>query len=279
MIRRWWLVFVVLNLIAGLVIITGGCGKDEPSALRLVAPNGFYYKGEMSDTIPDSLLEFAVVDGNNNYIPAVQIQLEPVEGDGTLSHRSVTTDSTGYARFWYAFTGALGHAVVRLTIPTDTVIIELRANTLIPGVHGQGQYVLFDDTYADVRHFNGDPASIDEDPSYWRVYVNYEQALGVVVIVDDSNHDETANDAEQVEGVIVNTVYSKKTPEGIGIGSPIDSVRSAYGTPDTVWLYDDGNPANKAVAFDYNRLGMTFYCDTLDTIVEEIHLTEYVTGK
>jgi len=231
----------------------------------------------MGDTIPDKVLQFAVADKNDNYLPNQQIQLYLMEGDGHLNPKSVTTDSTGIASFPYGFTGDSGHAVIRLVVEgIDSLDIFLRANTLIPGPGGQAQCVLFDDTYADVKNFNGLPASVDVDPDYWVVYANYESALGVVVVIDDANKDESAADWEEVKGVIVNTVYSKKTAQGIGIGSPIDSVRGVYGEPNRIWFYDLGPPEEWAVVFDYDSFGLSFFCDTVGTNVEEIHLTEWI---
>jgi len=259
-----------------------GCGDNDgpvgPGNLaKIVAINGLYYKGVMGDTIPDTVLQFTVADKNNNYLPNQQIQLFLVEGDGHLNPKSITTDSSGIAGFPYAFTGDSGHAVIRLIAPdVDTLDILLRANTLIPGLHGQGQYVLFDDTYADVKNFNGDPASVDVDPDYWVVYANFESALGVVVVIEDANQDNSAADWEEVKGVIVNTVYLGTTTDTIpiGIGSSISDVRAIFPDPDTV-RYDPIPPP--AVYIRYLSKGLTFYGDfTADTNIVEIHLSENI---
>jgi hypothetical protein len=203
--------------------------------------------------------------------------LEPHGGDGELSHRSITTDSSGTAGFWYAFTGDSGHAVIRLVAEgIDSLDIFLRANTLIPGPHGQGQYVLFDDTFADVKNFNGLPASVDVDPDYWVVYANYESALGVVVVIEDANQDNSAADWEEVKGVIVNSVYKGTTTDTIpiGIGSSISDMRAIFGDPDTV-RYDPIPPP--AVYIRYLSKGLTFYGNfTTDTNIVEIHLSENI---
>ena len=261
------------------------CGDDDgpvgpDGRTRIVPVNELlHYKGVMGDTIPDTVLQFAVADKNDNYLPNQQIQLEPHGGDGELSHRSITTDSSGTAGFWYAFTGDSGHAVIRLvTEGIDSLDIFLRANTLIPGPHGQGQYVLFDDTYADVKKFNGDPASVDTYIDHPIIYVNYEESLGVVVMVYDLDTNAVIYDTSSVYGVIVNTVYEGKTADSIGVGSPVDSVREAeaFGLPDSIWFYDNDDPAERAVVLEYFDLGLTFYCDTADTNVEEIHMIEWV---
>ena len=253
-----------------------GCGDDGPvgpgNPEKIVAINGMYYKGVMGDTIPDTVLQFAVADKNDNYLPNQQIQLEPHGGDGELSHRSITTDSSGTTGFWYAFTGDSGHAVIRLVADgIDSLDILLRANTLIPGPSGQAQYVLFDDTYGEVKKFNGDPASVDIYDSSETIYVNYETALGVVIMVYDLDTNGVIYDTSSVYGVIVNTVYTGITVEGIGVGSPLDSLRKAWGEPDRI-EYDPRPPA--AIAVEYYTRGLTFYCWLSDTSVFEIHLKE-----
>lgn len=264
-----------------------GCGDDDNGPIgpgdpaKIVAINGVYYKGEMGDTIPDTILKFAVADKNDNYLPDQQILLNPLAGDGELSHLSITTDSTGVAGFTYAFTGSRGHARIRLMVYNiDTVDILLRANTLIPGPSGQGQYVLFNDTYADVKNFNGTPASVDMYSNHSIIYVNYEASLGVVVMVYDLDTNAIIYDTSSVYGVIVNTVYEGTTNDAIpiGIGSSISDIRSVFGEPDTV-RYDSassGSPGDSAVYVRDLDKGLTFYCDFEDTTVFEIHLIEWV---
>jgi len=264
------------------------CGDDDNPVnsgklKRIVPINGLYYKGVMGDTIPDTVLQFAVADKNDNHLPNQQIQLYLIEGNGDLNPKSITTDSSGKAGFPYGFTGSKGHARIRLLAPDiDTLDILLRANTLIPGPSGQGQYVLFDDTYADVKNFNGLPASVDVDPHYWIVYANYESALGVVIVIEDANQDSSAADWEEVKGVIVNTVYQGTTIDSIpiGIDSSISAVRAVFPEPDTV-RYDPpppgAPPSDSAVYIRYLKKGLTFYGDfTADTSIFEIHLSEDV---
>ncbi len=276
---------IIISLLAAGIMCFGfliSCGDDDNgpvgpgSPAKIFAINGLYYKGVMGDTIPDTVLQFAVADKNDNYLPNQQIQLCPLEGDGELSHRSIITDSSsGTAGFWYAFTGDSGHSAIRLVVENvDSLDIQFRANTLIPGEHGQAQYVLFDDTYTDVKHFNGIPASVDVFDSSEIIYVNYEAALGVVAMVYDLDTNGVIYDTSSIYGVIVNTIYTGTTAEGIGVGSPIDSLRSAWGEPDTIWL-DPRPPA--AIAVEYYAYGLTFYCWPSDTSVFEIHLTENIT--
>jgi hypothetical protein len=272
--------FFLTAAIAALICIFGGCGDDKPTdsdkRSRIVAFNGLYYK---ADSLQQKPLRFAVVDKNDSYLLGQLIRLELVEGDGTLSDTAITTDTvTGIAEFSYDFTGNLGHAVVRLIAPDiDSLDIQIRTDILLPGPGGQAQYVLFDDVYTDVKNFNGLPASVDVFEGSSVIYVNYEAELGVVVMFYDLDTNGVIYDTSSVYGVIVNTndhtTYTGTTPEGIGIGSTIDSLRSAYGQPDSVW-WDSRPPAS--VVVEYDSLGLTFYCDPSDTSVFEIHLVEMI---
>jgi hypothetical protein len=225
-----------------ILILFLGCGDDNgpvnsDDSNEIVAINGLYYKGEMGDTIPDTILQFAVIDKDSNYLIDQQIQLEPIGGDGELSHRSIMTDSSGTAGFWYAFTGDSGHAVIRLVVEdVDSLDIFLRANTVILGPGGQAQYILLTDTYADVKGLNGPPQSIDIDTVKWAVFANYEDSLGVVVLIDDVNRNEDADEFENVQGIGVDNVYDGTTLDSIpiGIGSPFADVRTLYGAPDRI---------------------------------------------
>jgi hypothetical protein len=271
------------------LILFFGCGDDDGPvgpevATGIIAFNGRYYKGNMGYPVPDTILRFAVADEDGDYLVNQQIQLHPLAGDGELSDRSIITDSSGTAGFWYAFTGDSGHAAIRLVAEgIDSLDILLRANTLIPGPHGQGQYVLFDDTYADVKKFNGDPASVDIYQDSPIIYVDYEESLGVVVMVYDLDTNGVIYDTSSVYGVIVNTndytTYTGTTAEGIGVGSSISDIRAVYREPDTI-RYDSAPPDSPGDSAVYIRdldRGLTFYSDfTADTSVLEIHLIEWV---
>jgi len=231
----------------------------------------------MGDAIPDTVLQFAVADKNNNYIPNQQIQLFPLEGDGELSHRSIITDSLGLAGFWYAFTGDSGHAVIRLVAEgIDSLDILLRANTLIPGPGGQGQYVLLTDTYAEVKGFNGPPQSIDTPfPNNWLVVVNYESSLGLAVLINDVSHNKDADDFEDVLAIAVNTVYDGTTLDSIPIriGSPFADVRTVYGDPNEI--VPDSDTTGPFLRICYENLETEFIGDLdPDTTIIEIDLVE-----
>lgn len=234
---------------------------------KLLLATGPYYKGTMGDTLLDPPLTLVVLDTNGSGMPDQQIQLHPVEGDGELATRSVTTDASGEATVGYNFNGSMGHAVIMATAidDKDTVEAYLRANTLIPGV--QGQYIKLDDLYQDVLELNGQPASVDTYPDHTIIYINYESALGVVVMLQDTTGTQQTTPDMPVYGVIVNSIYDKTTSEGIGIGSSMDDLRVAYGIPDTIYI-DAGD-----INVSYFGQGMTYWCtNNADTTIEEMHL-------
>jgi hypothetical protein len=234
-------------------------------------------------------LTFTVNDDKGQPVAGATVRCSRIVGDGTIFADSLKTDSTGHVTFSYSFDGNRGDAILMAKVPgVDSEQVYVRANTLIPGVGGQAQYILLSDKYRDVKNYNGTPASIDADPASWIVYANYEQALGVVVVLPDVKHDSTAVDSAEVLSVIVNTVYTGKTKDSIGIGSTLQAVRAIYGDPDTI-KYD---PPSPPIYIRYVDQGLLFYGDTqllngipvLDTIIHEIHFTDAVpvitpTGK
>lgn len=266
--------YSLLTVAMAVVLCIAGCDGDDngngPITVDgLAAVNGLYYKGEMGGSSLTPELVFGVKDSDGNWLPNYQIQLHQIAGDGELSSRSVTTDSTGLAAVTYSFDADLGHAEILATARSeqDSVTVFLRANTLIPGDSGQGQYVLLNDIFATVTAINGSPASVDVYTNHETTYMNYEDSLGVVVMIDDPDDQNQYFDTSSVRGVIVNTRYEGTTAEGIGIGSNMSDLRAAYGEPDSVrYSFED-------ILVRYWSLGMDCFCsDNADTTVIEIHI-------
>jgi hypothetical protein len=124
-------------------------------------------------------------------------------------------------------------------------------------------------------NFDGQPERVDPDPNFWLNYAVYEATYGVVVMVYDVNHNYAADIGEPVEGVIVNNeivTYQGTTADGIGVGSPLSDVISAYGQPDSSFYDDD--PIKPADVYFYFSMGLTFFMDPTDSVTFEIHLTD-----
>ncbi len=251
---------------------TGSGTSGAPS--KVVALSGQWYKGAMgSSTITPSPL-FAVQDIANNPIPGETITFERIDGDGTIADSSISVDNSCTAMLGYTFDGLFGHAVIQANSGSvDSAVVNIRADVLIPGNNFQGQYIMNGDAYRNVVHFNGVPVSVDEDPNFWIMYANYESSLGIVFVLDDPDHGADADSGEAVLGVIVNSVYDGKTPTafGIGIGSSMAEVRTAFGAPTSITF--DGTPP-PAVVIEYTPIGMTLFGAPADadTTIFEIHL-------
>ncbi|MCK4573218.1 MAG: hypothetical protein KAU36_02550, partial [candidate division Zixibacteria bacterium] len=275
---------IALFLLIGPMALLFGCGDDDPPVkpppvipTGMEVLNGDLYKAVMGSAEVDPALEFGVYDDDGDSLPNQWVHFRRLVGDGTFVADSVRSDTIGRATAEYVFDGSMGHAEIQAFLrDVDTVSVTMRANTLIPGTVGQAQYVLFNDRYAGVKDYNGEPASVDVDPTSWILYANYEAALGLVVVIEDVNHDEQAVDTADVLSVIVNTIYAGKTADSIGIGSTMADLRAAYGAPDTI-LYDPAPPAARYIR--YNDLGLTIYADlTADTTIFEIHMTGIISA-
>lgn len=284
--------YVFLIATAAMTLGILGCDGDDngsgPITIEgLAAVNGLYYKGEMGSSALTPELIFGVKDNDGNWLPGYQIQLHLIEGDGELSARSVTTDSTGLAAVTFTFDGDLGHAEILATArdEKDSVTVYLRANTLIPGNSGQGQYVLLDDVYADVLALNGTPTSLD--PFGAVVVANYESEFGLVVLHYDTNEDGAIEADSPVFGVLVvdsvypqstgSSVWSKRyegmTQDSIQIGSSYHAdIVPVYGEADTIWLDDD--PQLPALVVEYDSLFLNFWCFPDDTTAFQIDIFE-----
>ncbi len=244
---------------------TATVAVENPESID--ASEGLYYKGEMGSAALTPLLTFQVIDAAGGASTQAWIHFELLGGDGTLSADSILPGLAGAAYPTYNFSGSFGYADLRAKVKgVDSVDVYLRANTLIPGLGGQGQYAHFGDPYSVARGFNGNPEGVT--PVGYINYVEYEQTLGVVLMVLDTVPNDVADGIEPIYGVIVNTVYDKKTADGIGVNSHISDVIAVYGQPDTSYL-DPTPPA--ADVYHYDDPPMDFFADTADSLVFEIH--------
>ncbi len=274
-------------LLAAMTIsFIAGCGEDKPTEPppgpdNVLSINGNFFKAVMGDTITDRSLNFAVRDKNNKKLPGQWLYFDLLSGDGTLSADSIKTDSTGIAHLTYAFDSLLGHADLEfLARGVDTSEIQIRANTLVPGIGGQAQYILFEDTYLDCKNYNGLPLSVDVDPSFWITYANYENALDIVFVIDDRDSSETAEDNEDVLAVLLTSGYTGKTKDSIGIGSTLNEIKAVYGPPDSIY-FDAVQPP--ALGVVYGSQGLLFFIDTVapgtvdtNTAAFEIHMDDFI---
>ena len=276
-------------LLAGMTIsFIAGCGREKPVGPppppepdKVLSVNGYYFKAVMGDTITDRPLNFSVEAENNAIFPDKWLYFDLLSGDGTLLADSIKTDAKGIAHLTYAFDGLLGHAEIQfLARDIDTSQIQIRANTLVPGIGGQAQYILFEDTYLDCKNYNGLPLSVDVDSSFWITYANYENALDVVIVIDDRDSSETAEDNEDVLAIILTSGYTGKTKDSIGIGSTLNEIKAVYGQPDSIY-FDAAQPP--ALGVVYGSEGLLFFIDTVasgtvdtNTAAFEIHMDDFI---
>ena len=247
--------------------------------VAIVSLNGLYFKGTMEDSVTHLPMQFAVINDGGEYLLNQQIQITLLEGDGYLGPKSIGTDTSGVAESQYTFNGSLAYATIRLWVAdVDTLDVFLRAGAMVPGAHGQAQYILLDDTYEQVVGFNGQPDSIDTFIGHSIMYVNYESTLGVVVMLYDLDMNRQVYDTSSVYGVILNTVYEGTTFDNppIGVGSPLADLRAVWGDPSRIY-YEGPRPA---IVIGYDSLLATFYghweTGYTDTLIEEIHFFEPV---
>ncbi len=255
------------------------CGSDNPIksdvTQGLNTVGGFYYKAVMGAT---NNIEFTLGSADKSPIVGSWVHFNLLLGDGTLVNDSAQTDSNGKAVCQYNFDGTLGHAEIQALVRNiDTTTVTVRANTLIPGTNGQGQYILMEDRYADIKHFNGEPERIDVHDSLWILIAVYEDLKGLVFVIDDVDSNEIISDSAKILEIIVNTVYTGKTKDSLGIGSTMGEVGVVYGG--TNEIYDPRPPV--AYYYDYPSIGIIFWTDTISNYVDrkvfEIHLTKNVT--
>ena len=250
---------------------------------QIIQPQGKYHRGAMSSSSFDPPFSFTVADSNGVPVARQWVHLTLLAGDGQLSEDSIRTDSAGLVWPTYTFANNLGYATVLAEaagLSSDTA--KLRADLLLPGAQWQGQYVLSSDFYWDVVQLNGTPDtlgilrdSLGDPLAVW--VANYESSLGMVILLDDRLPYFEANTYETVFYVIVNSIYSGKTPDSIGIGSFFGEISTAYGPPDAMVFNTDSIPFVWEV--DYSSQGMFFWCNESDTSVFEMHLYDPQSGK
>ena len=257
----------------------------KPTVVRTLT--SAYYKGLMGSSTLSPALKFAVADAQSVFLDNLWIDLRLLQGDGVIIPAdSALTNSSGLADVSYNFSGQLGHAVITANFRNiDTVDVFLRANTLIPGIGGQGQYMFFTESFSNIKNYNGNPELIEDDPrpNVTVVYAVYEETKKVVFSILDVNDDGIAQDNEEILAVQLTLGYPYKTKDSIGVGSTYNDVKAAYGPPDLV-EYDPFPPP--ALVFYYDALGMIFFTDTVtgnpvDTneTVFEIHMHDFITPK
>ncbi len=261
---------VAYNSVAQDTAMVTATVEAAPAAIEAV--NGLYYKGVMGAADQDPTMLFRVLDDIGGVLLAPWIHFSVLEGDGDLLVDSTRPGGNGMANAQYTFSGDLGHADIRAMVrDVDTVDVQFRAKAIIPGDGGQGQYILFDDTYADIKNFNGEPADVAEDPRDWFNYIDYEAELGVVFLVWDTNLSHNAEIYEPVQGTIFTSNFTgARTADSIGIGSTISEVQAVYGDADSTWV-DNTPPVAQVYVW---KQGLTFFTLLGEEDVFEMHVVD-----
>ncbi len=264
-------------LLLAFAVLFAGCKSNTvaPPAVHIFtsATGGPYYKGKLDSTVTTPPLVFKSQDVTGAAVTQEWIHFRLTDGDGLLSNDSIKSDSLGNTYPTYRFSDTVGHAVLAAFVRGyDTTHAYLRASILDPSLHGQGQYVSFDDNYLTVEQILGTPDSIQVDPSGLYTYADYERLFGVIPVISDVNGNHKPDSTEKVFSVIVTTIYSGKTVKGIGIGSKFSDVVNAYGTPDTVILDPTPPPARLMV---YASRGIFLYAADSDSTIFQIEVTNH----
>lgn len=251
-------------------------GRDSASVRVNVAVlqvlNGLYYKGEMNSDILSPLLALQVLDAESEPIQDTFIHVDIVEGDGTLSADSVQPGADDTAFVTYNFNGLLGHAVLKVAVPgVDSAEVYLRARTIIPGDLFQGQYILYQDTFGLIQAFNGAPAEVvNPEPGSGYLVLDYETAKGVVFLVGEVGAiNGQVSTMDTVFMILITSPVGGTTSEGITVGSTYPELYAAYGAPQTSGSYPS-YPGDTILYYD--SLGLKFWCNKADTVVNQIDL-------
>jgi len=254
----------------------------KPSSCQncVVAVNGRHYRMDVDETTFSPELLFAVADESGFCSPDHWINYSIIEGDGFLEDDSSRSDSSCMATVGYSFGDSLGHAIIRASAPgKDSVDVNLRFNGLVPGL--QGQYLLLGEEYGVVKMFNGLPDELVVHPTNFLFIADYEQSLGVVVILADIDQDEIVGDNDTIIEIIVNdnedgnpvNNYKGRTRDSLGIGSMIADLLAVYGPADDIFA----DVASQPFYWRYRWLSLglivyTSYVSEADRDVREIHI-------
>jgi hypothetical protein len=134
-----------------LLLATAGCGEDSnvqpvvPAAIEALA--GADQIGRVSSVLPDSL-RVQVTDASGNPAPGVAVSWAVVQGDGTVSPTSSTTDSDGSAATQFTLGAAEGQQQVSATVGgldgspvTFTAVATSGSSAVVLSVAGGGNNV------------------------------------------------------------------------------------------------------------------------------------------
>ncbi|MDH3889679.1 MAG: hypothetical protein OEV49_01230 [candidate division Zixibacteria bacterium] len=285
---------LLLSLILVIGIVSGcGCNGDDPpqppNPTGVMAVNGQVYKGVMGGSGLDQPLQFGVKNSSGSFVVDQWIHFSLLEGDGSISADSIKSGSDGLVTLEYNFSGNMGHATIRaIARNLDTLEVYLRADLLVPGDHGQGQYVLLDDTYGDIVDFNGPPVSLDVFPGAEILVANYEATMGVVFVIYDTDTNGVIEATSPIFSIIVvdsvypqppsgatmSARYEGTTIDGLGIGSHWwNEFIPIYGFPDFV-IVDNSDPNLLSHKVVFDALHLTLWSRQSDSTVYQIDIAE-----
>lgn len=267
--------YILTILLLVFSVVLSSCGDDDPVGPQV--PAGFnatatFYRGVMgSDATVGPEIAFTYGSADKSAIAGSWIVFSLLEGDGSLAFDSIQTDANGKAVCRYTFNGALGHAEIQAMIRNvDTLTVEVRANTLIPGTGGQAQYIVFGDKVSDLIKWNGQPDTVDVPTTVWLVIAVYEDSKGLVFVYNDLDSNEVLSENDSLIQMIVSTIYEGKTKDSIGIGSSVAAFTAVYGGTSPV--YDSDPPP--AWYYNYDAYGIDIWTDSAQTEIIQIDIDQ-----